>query len=364
MSTTTTDPIDGGRKPFKGWVKIAATVAIVVALLALLFGLRHVVIFGKEAPPPAPQVVRAATSTPWPGLPPEAAPVQLAIAPAPQQAPPPAQERSLTQRGPSPLTSDILGIAPAQSATSGGSAERVAAREAPDGSGRSNDALAASLRPTELAGSRVTELPNPNYLVSNGRLLSCKQTTASSTEHPGGVVAEIDKDVRGDTGTVTVLDKGAKLFGTIQTATANGGETAFVLWQNITTIPLYDRYRIPHEYRIEVDSAATTEAGETGMPGDVDRHWRTKIPALIGVSLLSALPQAASAFAGQGRGNNNLSLNFMQAGTQGVQSAADAWLGRLLNVPDVIRRLQGTSCGVLLMRDLDMKAAYQLRNAR
>lgn len=366
MSTTApvAEPIDGGRKPLKGWVKVAGTSGVVAAVVGLLFGLRHVAIFGQDAPPPPRPIVTAVTPTPWPGFPPEAAPVQLAMAqgPALTADPPRMPERSMGQRGPSPLSSDILGLAPSD--RSGAGAERVAAHDGPGGAAGSESSLAASLRPTELSGSRVTELANPNFLVSNGRMLSCKQTTALNTAHPGGVVAEIDKDVRGDTGNVVVLDRGARLFGTVQSAATNGTETAFVLWQNITTIPLYDRRGLPHEYRIEVDFGATTQDGETGLPGDVDHHLGTKIPALIGISLLSALPQAASAFAGQGRGGNSgLSLNFVQAGSQGVQSAADAWLGRILNVPDVLRRLQGQNCGVLLMRDLDFAGAYKLRQA-
>lgn len=361
------DQTGGGRPPLKGWVKVAGAVGIGAVAVATLFGLRHVSVFGNSAPPPPPKQAMNYNPEPFQYPP---AKVEKAVAQVPlpteQKKPEPValpSEAPVTRHnGPTPLSSEILGLPPANG-TDRPAPQQVSAGGVGVGGGGqagTEDALAASLRPTEMDGASVHELPDPNFLISAGRLLPCDQRTMINTTHPGGVTAQIPVNVRGDTGDVTLLDKGTKIFGTIQHAMANGADTAFVLWQRFITIPLYDARGIPHEYSINVNSPASTEVGETGLPGDVNHHLGSKIPALIGVSLLQALPSAASAAIGHGN-NGGTSLNFIQNGGQGVESAADSWLNRVLSVPDVLTRLQGTGCAVYVMRDLDMHAAYRLR---
>ena len=83
---------------------------------------------------------------------------------------------------------------------------------------------------------------------------------------------------------------------------------------------------------------------------------------IIGISLIQGAIQAgtqAAANAAQRSGNGNTSLNFNSFG-QGGQSAADELLRSWVEIPDIITRDQGTTCGIYVVRDLDMHGAYQL----
>src|SRR5689334_8088889 len=68
---------------------------------------------------------------------------------------------------------------------------------------------------------------------------------------------------------VRLIDKGSTLIGTAAHGLGNGLDRVFVLWQTIRTEPLYDQYGIPHQYDVAVNSPATEENGENGLPGDV-----------------------------------------------------------------------------------------------
>jgi type IV secretion system protein VirB10 len=229
----------------------------------------------------------------------------------------------------------------------------------PDGT---PDALEASLVPTRMDGTRVAELPDPRWLIEAGRLLPCTQVTKINSTLPGAVTAIIPEAIRGETGDVILLPKGARVFGTVQHGLLNGLDRLAVLWQHITTPVLYDDRGIPHQFRIAVNSPASSELGETGVDGEVDRHLWKKIGGIIGISLIQGAIQAgiqAAGNAAQRSGNGNTSLNFNSFG-QGGQSAADELLRSWVEIPDIITRNQGTTCGIYVVRDLDMRGAYQL----
>jgi type IV secretion system protein VirB10 len=173
---------------------------------------------------------------------------------------------------------------------------------------------------------------------------------------PGAVSAVIDDNIKGETGDVVLLDKGSKVFGTIQKALMNGADRLGVLWQNITTPVLYDGRGMPHQFRVTANSPASSELGETGLDGDVNRHLGRKIGGIIGMSLVQGGIQAGVQAASQNRGQQT-NLNFVQnSGNSASEELLRAWV----QIPDVMTRDQGLTCGIQLVRDLDMHGAYTL----
>jgi len=234
------------------------------------------------------------------------------------------------------------------------------------------DALEASLQPTKMVGTRVAELPNPRWRISQGRLIPCIQKTRINTTLPGPVTALIPQDIRGETGDVVLLNKGAEVFGTIQHGLLNGLDRAAVLWQDITTPILYDAAGHAHQYRIAVNSPAASERGETGVDGDVNRHlfnpFPGKLGGIIGLSLIRGGIDAGVQYLNgmqRGNGNNNSTTNLnFNSFAQGGQSAADDLLRSYINIPDVMTRDEGLACSIFVVRDLDFKGAYWLQNNR
>jgi type IV secretion system protein VirB10 len=157
---------------------------------------------------------------------------------------------------------------------------------------------------------------------------------------------------------VVVMPQGARVFGTIQHSLTNGLDRLAVLWQNITTPVLYDGRGMPHQFRVAVNSPASSELGETGLDGDVDHHYVKKIGGILGLSLIQGAIQYGVAKAqNQGQGNTTLNLDSFQSGGN---DAANELLRAWINIPDVMTRNQGTACGIYVVRDLDMRGAYKL----
>lgn len=219
----------------------------------------------------------------------------------------------------------------------------------------SADALEASLQPTTMEGTRVAELPNPRWLIEQGRVLPCRQQTRINTTLPGAVTAIIPDEIRGETGDTVLFDKGAKVFGTIQHGLTNGANVQSVLWQNISTPVLYDGRGMPHQFRITVNSPASSPLGETGLEVDVNRHLGIKIGGILGASLLQGGIQAGIA---KSQSGTQINLNQFQSGSNtAVEQLLQSWVA----IPDVGTRDQGLACSIFIVRDLDMRQAYRLR---
>jgi type IV secretory pathway VirB10-like protein len=346
-------PLDLGRRAKAYWPRIVAGGLVVLCLVGAIVLIRSLS-GGKEKDPLASAVLND------PGPPPSdfasALPVSVS---QPRQATPPA---------PSPPVSDPIADARAaalkspllvlannnRNGSQGAHGGEAGASQAPE---RPDDPLGAALRPTPLQGVNVVEGPDPNFTVGAGRLIACVQQVRFNSSAPGGVTAVVANDVYGETGKVRVIDKGSTVIGTASHALENGLDRAFVLWQTIRTPPLYDQGGIPHQYDVAVNSPATEENGANGLPGDVERHTWRKLGGVFAISLVQGLTGSLSSLGNSGNGTTN---NIFPSFGQGASSAADIWLSKMINIPDVLTRLEGSQCGVLVLRDLNMKAAYRL----
>jgi type IV secretion system protein VirB10 len=145
----------------------------------------------------------------------------------------------------------------------------------------------------------------------------------------------------------------------MERAIINGLDRQFVLWNRITTPPLYDRAGVPHEYAIQVDSPAADEIGATGLEGDVDRHWRQKVGGAVLMSLLSGGLEYAITSAQQ-KGTSNLNIS---SGAGGLEQLPSQLLASQINIPDVLHRNQGLACAIFVARDLVIDT-YSLRKTK
>lgn len=363
-------PIDLEPPPFPGqrmvspWraAIIGGIIALVAGGLLLMFTGQFPGLRKKEEKPQLPTVQFSST-----GLTPVERPVEARSETQRQieqqrQAP---QQQTFGQTGRSPMRVFQLQNSGAAAAAS----RQVGGPGNPDGIPPSSmpDALSASLQPTKMDGVRVAELPHPDYLIEEGRVLPCVQQTRINSTLPGAVTAIINKDIRGETSSEVLLPKGAKVLGTIKQGLLNGLDRLAVLWQDISTPILYDDAGVAHQFRVAVNSPAATELGETGVDGDVNRHmfnpFPGKIGAIVGMSLIQGGIQAGVNYANnassKGNGNTQNSLNFNQF-AQGGQNASDELLRSFVQIPDIMTRDQGLACSIFVVRDLDMYPMVQL----
>lgn len=221
--------------------------------------------------------------------------------------------------------------------------------------------LAKSLAPTTLVASRATEIPNPRFTIEQGRLLQCTQQTKINTSFPGGVTAILPEGVRGETGDVTLLDPGSRVFGTIEHGMVNGLDRAFILWQNITTPVMYDADGTPRQLRVTVNSPAADQLGQGGLDGDVNHHYLRKFGAALGFSLIQGgFQMGAAALSGGNSGGGANSFTSNNLNFQGDNQVASQALSASINIPDVLTRDQGLPCAIFVMRDLVIDN-YQLK---
>lgn len=239
--------------------------------------------------------------------------------------------------------SDLMGFNQAVAARTG---THDAARAGADGDDPDSP-LAQQLKVTRLEGTRATRLRNPDFTVLQGTMIPCIQQTAINTSYPGPVTAVLPREVRGATGKVVLLDKGTKLFGTVEHGIVNGLDRVFVVWHNATT---------PSFVRVTLDSPAADEVGQSGLDGEVDRHLWRKIGGVLMLSLVDGAIQAG-VNAAQKSGTSQSTYAIGNGG----ENAASILLRNNLTIPDVLHRNQGLGCAAFLVRDLDFSGIYGLR---
>jgi type IV secretion system protein VirB10 len=345
-------PLDLGRRVKAYWPRLVAGGLVVASLVGAVVLIRSL---GKEKDPLAAAVL----NDPGPPVSDFSGIVQASVHQQQKESPPAA----------SPPVSDPIADARAAALKSPlqvfannnraggaqGSRREAGEDKVPE---RPDDPLGAALRPTPLTGVNVVEGPDPNFVVGAGRLIICDQQIRFNSTAPGGVTAVVKNDVWSETGKVRLIDKGSSVVGTASHALENGLDRTFALWQTIRTPPLYDTHGIPHQYDVAVNSPATEENGANGLPGDVNRHMWQKLGGVFAISLVQGLTGSLSNLgSNSGSGTTN---NIFPSFGQGASSAADIWLQKMINIPDVLTRLEGQSCGILLLRDANMKAAYKL----
>lgn len=216
----------------------------------------------------------------------------------------------------------------------GAPVQQVAARESE---------LASKLHATVLEGSKATILPHPEMTVTMGTLIPCVLNTAMQSDAPGIVTCTTIADVRGTTGTVTLMGKGTRMVGEYGHGMQQGQERLFVLWNRAET---------PEHVVITLGSPGADALGVAGFGGWVDGHFWQKFGAAL---MLTAIDGAFSLGSSALSKNGSTNLSF-----SGGQNAADIALQNSINIQPTLKKNQGETVSVMVARDLDFAEVYSL----
>lgn len=249
--------------------------------------------------------------------------------------------------------SDSLGSgAPVPSVLGGTQGGGVALLEASRGSsgqtssGRSEDGLAALLRPISTSPARALALPTQQFLLPKGAFIDCTLETAIDSTLPGMVTCVTATDTFGVDGKVVLLERGSKLVGETRGEVQNGAARVFVLWTEART---------PTGVLVPLDSPGTDELGRSGLPGEVNRHFWDRFGAALLVSVIDGAMQAAA----QSTSRNGAII-------YNPGSSADALTDILkgtIQIAPTVTKHQGDRIQILVARDLDFRSVYELRAA-
>lgn len=229
----------------------------------------------------------------------------------------------------------------------------------PGGAGGSGtgspDKLAEALRPTEVKGVAAGRLADRTFMIAQGAMLDCNMDVAVSSAVPGMVKCTLTRNVQGDDGTVTLLERGTELTGQYQGALVQGQNRLFVLWA---------RAKTPHGVIINLASPGTDALGRSGVDGFIDTHFWERFGAALMLSVLDdALAIAVSKAKNNSGGGSGTTVVLPQSTTQAGKNAAALAVENSIRIPPTLNKNQGEHVSVFVARDLDFRSVYAIQPA-
>ncbi len=208
-------------------------------------------------------------------------------------------------------------------------------------------ALSTALQPSDIgAPAKATLLKHPTLTIPAGTIIPCSLQTAINSQLHGFVTCVVPAEVRGATGTVTLLDRGTQIFGEIKSGIRQGQDRVFILWT---------RARTPDNVIVSLHSPAADELGAAGAPGQVETYFLQRFGAAILFSIIEAAPQIAASALQNGSNNSYTSLYSPS------QQLAGTILNDTIHIPPTLVKNIGESVTVFVARDLDFSGVFELR---
>ena len=202
------------------------------------------------------------------------------------------------------------------------------------------------------ATAHATIMKHPSLTIPAGTVIPCILQTAINSQLAGFVDCTIPSEVRGATGTVTLLDRGTQIFGEIKSGLREGQSRLFILWI---------RARTPENVVATFDLPAADELGRAGVGGYVNDHFWSRFGAALLYSLIDYGPQLAVAALQRNNGNFGTS-NYVQF-VQPQQQLANTILQDQLNIPPTLEKNQGETVSIFVARDVDFSGVYDLKTS-
>lgn len=268
--------------------------------------------------------------------------IPLAVAPAGAPAavvngavPPKTQAQLTLERQ---LSGSVFSQSSASMAPAGAGVPPVAVQEPGE--------LSTLLRPSVTAAVRAQLLPTQRLLLPKGAFLDCTLETAIDSTLPGMTTCVMATDTFGVDGEVVLMERGTKLVGETRGQVQQGSSRVFVLWNEART---------PTGVIVPLASPGADELGRAGLPGSVDRHFWERFGAAMLVSVIDGAIQGAV----QSRSGNGGAVIVNPSATQDVMTEV---LKGTINIPPTVVKHQGDRIQVLVARDLDFRAVYELKS--
>jgi type IV secretion system protein VirB10 len=210
---------------------------------------------------------------------------------------------------------------------------------------RSDGELSTWLKSGATALAQAQVLPTARFLLPKGAFIDCTLETAIDSTLPGMTTCITATDTFGADGKVVLLERGTKLVGETRGQVQQGQARVFVLWTEART---------PAGVVVPLDSPGTDELGRSGLPGQVQRHFWERFGAAMLVSLVDGAVQAGV----QATNRSGGAVIYAPSASQEVLT--EVLKDTLRIAPTVVKR-NGDRIQVLVARDLDFRAVYELR---
>lgn len=214
---------------------------------------------------------------------------------------------------------------------------------------------------------RATRLPQPQYWLMPGDKLPCDQNEPIVGVEGAPFTCVLSADVKGRTGGVTLLYKGARLVGTVVRGLENGEERAGVSFNHAEDAI---RPGEPDPVVVPLNSPGADVTGRAGLDGHVNTHFWSKLGAtaayaLVDVATLGASLGAANALGNAVGGRTGTNVGVFNLGPQG-RSLAQSEFGRQADRRATFERNKGEPLTVFITHPIWFgdAVALRLRGAR
>jgi type IV secretion system protein VirB10 len=199
------------------------------------------------------------------------------------------------------------------------------------------------LQPSVLKATRAQLLPTQRLLLPRGTFIDCTLETAIESTLPGMTTCVTATDTFGADGTVVLLERGTKLIGETRGEVRQGEARVFVVWTEART---------PAGVVVQLDSPGTDALGRSGLEGKVNRHFWQRFGAAALVSTIDGVVQSEVQSSSRG--------GTVVLDPTASEDVLTEILRSTVNIPPTIRVRNGARIQVLVARDVDFRAVYEL----
>ena len=221
----------------------------------------------------------------------------------------------------------------------------VAAEEQAPLAASRGDSVRTLLRPSVLAATRAQVLPTQRLLLPKGTFVDCTLETAIDSTLPGMTTCITATDTFSADGTVVLLERGTKLLGETRGEVRQGEARVFVAWTEART---------PAGVVVQLDSPGTDALGRSGLEGEVNRHFWQRFGAAALVSTIGGAVQSTVQSSSRGG-----TVVLDPAASEDVLTEI---LRSTVNIAPTVRVRNGERIQVLVARDVDFRAVYDLES--
>lgn len=220
-----------------------------------------------------------------------------------------------------------------------------------------DSAMDAEAEDEATEAKKIKDLDN---IIAQGRIIDAVLETAINSEIPGSVRAIVTRNVYGEIGKNILIPRGARLYGSYQSATSNSQQRIIVTWSRMIR---------PDGISAALNGFAADQFGRSGIEGNVDHKYSESMASAM---LLSMIPLAATIATTSITGSTQqITTNSMtgtntvvqdpvniatQAFVNQVGNATKGIVQNMLDTKTLIRVNQGTRLRVLVNQDLKLPA--------
>lgn len=217
--------------------------------------------------------------------------------------------------------------------------------------------LGAAVRPfnaSQTANTAVEPLPtrqvklmrNIDYSLIKGTKIPCTLETTIISEQRGFTSCIINQDVYSGNARVLLIEKGTKVTGEYNGSVKNGDRRLQIIWDRLIT---------PYDVVIQLDSPVADRLGASGITGEVDNRWMTRIGSALLVSLFSdALEITAD--------NSKSAEVIVDSGTAKTsQDLAKEILDKNINLSPIVYIKEGQMLNIYVADDIDLSSIYRVQ---